>query len=325
MDERPQQNTQHLAQALDPQTKDMLARLYADPFLDPENMSPPEMRVAFDKFYSKVGMPPMETDTKDAQFTTADGVVRLRIYSPPGSAGRLPVIIFYLGGGLVMGSLDSYDGLCRRLCRSSGAIVVSVAYRQPPEHPFPAALDDSYAALLWVRDHIEEFGGDPNRLAVSGESGGGMLAAVVSHLALDRGGPPLAAQLLIYPAVGSRGDSASMRDFADGFWFAPDQLDWLYGIYAGDRDRNDPLISPIYREHLEGLPPAYIVVADYDILRDDILSYAKALKNEGVPTEVRHYPTIHGFTCMGAVIDLAGDALDEAGRAIARKLAESDA
>lgn len=325
MDEQSLPNTHRLVKDVDPQTKDMLARLYADPFLDPENMSPTQMRLAFDEFYSVVGMPPMEADTTDVQFAASDGVVRLRIYRPPGSAERLPVIVFYLGGGLVMGSLDSYDGLCRRLCRASGAVVVSVAYRQPPEHPFPAALDDSYAALLWVRDHIEELGGDPGRLAVAGESGGGALAAVVSHLALDRGGPALTAQLLIYPAVGTRGDSASMRECADGFWFTPDQLEWLYGIYAVGCDRSDPLISPIFRERLEGLPPAYIVVADYDILRDDILSYAKALKDAGVPTEVRRYPTIHGFTCMGAAIDLAGEALDEAGRAVASKFAESAA
>ena len=302
---------------LDAQTEIMLARLYADPFLDPENMTPAQMRAAFDAFYAKVGIPAVDADVSEAQFDVQGGAVRLRIYKPVGADAPLPVVVFYLGGGLVMGSHDSYDGVCRRLCKASGAIVVSVAYRQPPEHPFPAALDDSFAALVWTREHAKDLGGDPDRIAVAGESGGGMLAAVVSHLALDRGGPPIAFQLLIYPAVGVSGQGSSMRDFADGYWFAPSQLDWLYGIYAGSEDPKDPLISPIFRKELAGLPPAYIVVANYDILRDDILSYAGALRAAGVPTEVTAYPTIHGFVCMGGVIDAAGEALDAAGRALA--------
>ena len=302
---------------LDAQTQVMLDRLYADPFLDPENMTPPQMRAAFDAFYAKVGLPPVDTDVTDTQFSVPGGLVRLRLYKPRGCGDRMPVVVFYLGGGLVMGSLDSYDGVCRRLCKASGAIIVSVAYRQPPEHPFPAALDDSFAALVWAREHAIEFGGDPDRIAVAGESGGGMLAAVVSHLALDRGGPPLAFQLLIYPAVGVSGHGVSMRDFADGYWFAPSQLDWLYGIYAGDQDSQNPLISPIFRKDLTGLPPAYVVVANYDILRDDVLSYAEALRAAGAATEICIYPTIHGFVCMGGVIDAAGEALDAAGRALA--------
>ena len=308
---------------LDAQTKLMLERLYADPFLDPENMTPVQMRAAFDAFYAKVGIPPVDVDTTDKHFSVPGGAVRLRIYRPIGSGDRLPIVMFYLGGGLVMGSLDSYDGVCRRLCKASGAIVVSVAYRQPPEHPFPAALDDCYAALVWAREHADDFGGDPDRLAVAGESGGGMLAAVVSHLAIDQDGPALAFQLLVYPAVGVSGQGSSMQDYADGYWFAPSQLDWLYGIYAGGKDPKDPLISPIFRKELKGLPPAYFVVAKYDILRDDILAYADALRGAGVPTEVCAYPTIHGFVCMGGVIDAAGQALDAAGLRLAAAFASA--
>jgi acetyl esterase len=302
---------------LDPQTAEMLKRLYANPFLDPVNMTPAQMREAFDAFYAKVGLAPAEAEVTDTQFPAPGGAVGLRTYRPKGVEGVLPIVVFYLGGGLVMGSLNSYDGICRRLCQASGAIVVSVAYRQPPEHPFPAALDDSYAALLWARDNAATFGGDPERMAVAGESGGGMLAAVVTHLALDRSGPELTFQLLIYPAVGGPRDSGSMREFAEGFWFEPGQLDWLYEIYARDSDPEDPRISPINRHDFANLPPAYIVVANYDILRDGVLAYAEALQVAGVPVELQSYPTIHGFICMGGVIETAGAALEGAGRAIA--------
>jgi acetyl esterase len=309
------------APGLDAQTISMLDRLYADPFLDPERMTPPQMRAAFDAFYAKVGLPPCEAEARDAEIPAPGRPVRLRIYRPPEAAGRLPIVVFYLGGGLVMGSLDSYDGLCRRLCKASGAVVISTSYRQPPEYPFPAAADDSYAALVWAHRHAEALGGDPDRLVVAGESGGGMLAAVVSQMALDRGGPPIAFQLLIYPAVGRSPGSRSMVDFAQGYWFEPGQLDWLYGIYAQGHDPNDPRISPLLRENFRGLPPAHITVAEYDILRDDILAYAAKLEAAGSSVEVVSYPTIHGFTCMGGVIDMAAEALDVGGQAIGRALA----
>jgi acetyl esterase len=296
----------------------MLARLYADPFLDPVNMTPSQMREAFDAFYAKVGLPPAPALTTEAAFEVPGGAVKLRVYRPAEAmAEPAPVIVFYLGGGLVMGSLDSYDGVCRRLCASSGAVVISVAYRQPPEHPFPAASDDSYAALLWAHQHAAEFGGDPSRVAVAGESGGGMLAAVVTHMALDRSGPPISFQLLMYPAVGGPRDTGSMRDFAEGYWFAPEQLDWLYQIYANGTDPEDPRISPMRRRDLSGLPPACVIAANYDILRDHVQAYAAALAAAGVPVTSLTYPSIHGFVCMGGVIDMAGEALDAAGRAVA--------
>lgn len=307
---------------LEPQTQDMLRRLYADPFLDPVNMTPPQMRAAFDAFYLKVGLPPAPAKVRDAALGVPGGAVGLRIYRPDNAGDEpLPIVVFYLGGGLVMGSLDSYDGVCRRLCAASGAVLVSVAYRQPPEHPFPAAVEDSYAALLWAHENAHEIGGDPERLAVAGESGGGMLAAVVTHMARDRGGPKIDFQILIYPAVGGDRNTPSMHDFAEGYWFEPGQLDWLYGIYAGQTDPNDPRISPIFQPDLAGLPPAYVAAAHYDILRDNVLAYASALRAAGVPVVTRTYPSIHGFVCMGGVIDMAGEALDEAGGAMAAHFA----
>lgn len=309
------------ASGLDAQTITMLERLYANPFLDPERMTPPQMRAAFDAFYADVGLPACDAETHDEEIPAPGRPVRLRIYRPPGPEGRLPIIVFYLGGGLVMGSLDSYDGLCRRLCKASGAIVISTSYRQPPEYPFPAAANDCYAALVWAYNHAETLDGDANRIAVAGESAGGMLAAVVSQMALDLGGPLISFQLLIYPAVGRSPNSRSMVEFAQGYWFEPGQLDWLYGIYAQGHDPNDPCISPLFRENFHGLPPAHVTVAEYDILRDDILAYAAKLEAAGSAVEVVSYPTIHGFTCMGGVIDMAVAAIDAGGQAVARAVA----
>ncbi|WP_162257123.1 alpha/beta hydrolase [Phenylobacterium sp. Root700] len=301
----------------------MLEKLYADPFLDPVNMTPLQMREAFDVFYADLGVPWAQADVQEAQFDVDGGVVRLRIYRPPEAPGELPIILFYLGGGLVMGSHNSYDTMCRRLCLASQAVVVSVAYRRPPEHPFPAAVDDSYAALLWARDNAKRFGGDAGRMAVAGESGGGMLAAVVAHLAKDQGGPKLALQLLMYPAVGTRGQSQSMQTFAEGYWFEPGQLDWLYSIYAPDADVTNPLISPTFRRDFSDLPPAYVIVAEQDILRDDVMAYAEDLRRAGVAVQLTSYDTIHGFICMGAVIDAASEALDRAGEALVAAFSEA--
>ncbi|HYH98165.1 alpha/beta hydrolase [Hyalangium sp.] len=305
---------------VDPQTREMLKRVAADPFLDPVNMSPAQMRKAFDAFYAKVDIAPVEVAVTNTAFKGPAGDVPVRIYHPgPQGAAALPVVLFYKGGGLVMGSLDSYDAICRRLARASGAIVVSVAYRQPPEHRSPAATDDCYAALVWAREHAGSFGGDPKRLAVAGDSGGGMLAAVVTHMARDQGGPPIAFQLLIYPAVGTRGGSRSMSLFARGYWFEPEALDWLYSLYAANAaDVQSPRVSPILREDLSGLPPAYVVSANFDIIRDDVEHYARLLREAGVPVELRRYETtIHGFFNMGGVIDFVGPAIDECGAKLA--------
>jgi acetyl esterase len=303
----------------DPQTREMLKRFVAEPFLDP-SMTPEQMRKAFDAFYAKVDLAPADVAVTNTAFKGPAGDIRVRIYHPgPQGAAALPVVLFYKGGGLVMGSLDSYDAICRRLSRASGAIVVSVSYRQPPEHRAPAASDDCYAALVWAHENAASFGGDPKRLAVAGDSGGGMLAAVVTHMARDQGGPPLAFQLLLYPAVGTRGGSESMKLFARGYWFEPEALDWLYSLYAtSEVGVQDPRVSPILRKDFSGLPPAYVVSANFDIIRDDVEHYARLLAQAGVPVELRRYETtIHGFFNMGGALDFVGAAIDECGAKLA--------
>lgn len=319
---RPTAGTQ-LDSGLDAQTRDMLGRLQANPFLDPVNMTPAQMRQAFDAFYAPIDLPSADVEVINTVFDGPAAPIRLRLYRPRVRTGPVPVAVYYKGGGLIMGTLDSYDRICRRMCEASGALVVSVDYRQPPENRYPAAVDDCYAALVWVQGAAAGFGGDASRLAVVGESGGGLLAAVITHRAHDLGGPQIRYQVLIYPAVGTRGASQSMKEFARGYWFEPEQLEWLYGQYISNSEQiRDPGVVPILREDFSELPPAYVVVANFDILRDDIEDYARRLADAGVPVEVRRYPTtIHGFMNMGGVIDLAGEALDECGARIATALA----
>lgn len=306
---------------IDGQTRKALDLLEADPFLDPVNMTPAEMRMAFDQFYAKIDLPEEAVDVINTSFAGPTGPVPVRLYRPLERRAPLPVALYIKGGGLIMGTLDSYDRICRRLCVASGALIVSVAYRQPPEHRHPAAAEDCFAALSWIYGAAAEFGGNPGKLAVVGESGGGLLAAVVTHMAHDRGGPDIDYQVLIYPAIGSRVPSKSMSEFSRGYWFEPEALDWLYSQYVESADQmHDPRVSPTLRSDLSGLPPAYVVVANFDILRDDIEDYAQRLEQAGVPVETVRYPTIHGFMNMGAVIDLAGAAVDACGSRLADAL-----
>jgi acetyl esterase len=308
---------------LDAPSLAIVERLEANPFLDPVSMSPTEMRVAFDTYYATVDMAPSPAQVQDVIFQSRNGPTSARLYRPEGAApGPLPVALFFRGGGLVMGSLRSYDTIARRLCASSGSLVVAVDYRQPPEHKYPAALDDCHDSLRWIRASAEEYGGDSRRVAVAGDSGGGMLAVVVTHRVRDAAEPALAAQVLIYPAVGARERTRSMDEFASGYVFSPDQLDWLYAQYLDDpADRWTAAVSPALREDLSGLPPAYVVTAHFDIFRDEGECYASRLRDFGVPAEVvRYRNVIHGFINMGGPVTTAGVALDGCGRFLAGAL-----
>ena len=307
---------------LDAGSLEIMAHLEAHPFLDPENMTPPQMRRAFDDFYATVDMEPAPSEYEDRSFQGRDGARKVRIYWPESRGHeKLPVVLFIRGGGLVMGSLDSYDRVARRICWSSSAIVVAIDYRQPPEHKFPSALNDCYDALRWIRENAGSFGGDCARVAIAGDSGGGMLAASVTHVVKDAGDPDLDFQFLIYPAVGFTEPSASMREFERGYVFYPEQLDWLYAQYLPEGvSRNDPLISPALRSSLAGLPPALIVTAHFDIFRDDAELYGERLRKEGVPVEIKRYETVlHGFLNMGGKVPTAAAALDYGGKALRRR------
>jgi acetyl esterase/lipase len=229
--------------------------------------------------------------------------VPVRVYRPAGVPGATPTIVFMHGGGFVVGDLDTHEGVCRALCRDTGAVVVSVDYRLAPEHPFAAAVEDSYAALRWVAEHIGDFGGDADRLAVAGDSAGGNLAAVCAQLA-KADGPSLAAQLLVYPNVDLLGDYPSRTENAEGYFLTLADMRWFAEHYLGMAEDDpsvaelarDPRLSPLLAESLEGLPPAVVVTAEFDPLRDEGNAYASALQKAGVRVEHREVPgLIHGF------------------------------
>ncbi|MEX0666508.1 MAG: alpha/beta hydrolase [Acidimicrobiia bacterium] len=242
------------------------------------------------------------------------GEIPVRIYRPLDAPDEpIPGFTYFHGGGWVICDLDSHDGACRRLANAVGAVVVSVDYRLAPEHPWPAASDDAYAATVWTAEHAEELGIDPARLAVGGDSAGGNLTAVVAQIARDRGAPPLAFQLLIYPVIDStatRNERPSRIDNAVGYFLTTEIMDWYREQYLADGATGDePYVSPHCADSLAGLPPACVVTGEMDILRDEGDHYAAALDAAGVPvTHHRADGMFHGFFNMDAALDGAKDA-----------------
>ncbi|MEU8425411.1 alpha/beta hydrolase [Micromonospora sp. NPDC048835] len=241
------------------------------------------------------------TEVRDERFPGPAGELPLRVYRPTGS-GPLPTLVYFFGGGWTLGSIDTADGICRRLANAVPCQVVTVGYRLAPEHPFPAAVHDCHAATSWIARHADELGVDPTRLAVGGDSAGGNLAAAVTLLSRTDG-PPLAAQLLVYPNTDSSGEPAGDDDPA---LFNRRSVAWYRTHYLADpAHARDPLASPLLADDLSGLPPALVVTAELDPLRAEGQRYAERLRDAGVPTRLDHYPgMIHGFFAMpGAFTD----------------------
>jgi acetyl esterase len=241
--------------------------------------------------------------------------IPVRIYWPPiADEDAVPVVVFYHGGGFALGDLDTHDPVARAHAVGAEAIVVSVDYRLAPEHPSPAGINDCWAALQWVGEHAAELGGDPDRIAVAGDSAGGNLAAVMAHLARDNGGPALVFQLLWYPVVTA---DLSLPSFTENA-FAPildlEVIDAFLGWYLPDLDITDPTalpvsLAPANAADLSGLPPAYIGIAEHDPLRDDGARYAELLNAAGVPAELSKESTlVHGYASFGLVIPAAAEA-----------------
>lgn len=275
-----------------------LAVIEAQPLLPPlGSLSPAETRAQFAAGWTPpAGVEPVG-DIFERAVPGPAGAIPVRVYVPEGE-GPFPALVWLHGGGWVLGSLDENDAACRALCRLAETVVVSVDYRLAPEHPFPAAVEDCYAATRWVGDHGAELGADGVRLAVAGESAGGNLAAVTALLARDRGGPSLALQVLVSPVTGLPGDGrASYDDFADGYFLTRAQMDWFFEQYPrSENDLRDPHLAPLLAEALAGVCPALVLTAEYDVLRDEGEEYARRLEAAGVSCAlVRYDGTIHGF------------------------------
>ena len=250
--------------------------------------------------------------TEDRWIPGPHGQLRVRIYTPS-AAPALPVTVFFHGSGFVICNIESHDPMCRQICRRSGSIVVSVDYALAPENRFPAAPDDCLAATRWVAEHAHAFGGDAGRLAVAGDSAGGTLAAVTALRLRDQGGPALRGQLLMYPVTDHySAQHPSYEQRADGFGLTRADMVWFWNHYVPDPEQGaHPHASPLRAKNLAGLPSAFVVTADYDVLRDEGNAYAARLRQAGVPVTLKRYPDAnHGFMFWVGIMESAGEAMD---------------
>ena len=245
-----------------------------------------------------------------------------RLYRPDAAPDK-PVLVYFYGGGWTLGSIETCDAVCRTLANATGALVLAPGYRLAPEHKFPVAVHDCFAAVRWVAANAARLGANPARIAVGGDSAGGNLAAAVTLLARDSGGPALAAQLLVYPNTDYASDTPSLRENTDPLLFNQTSVGWYWGHYLNSAaDGANPLASPLRADDLSGLPPALVITAEYDPLRDQAEQYAAALSRSGVPVVASRYDgMVHGFFCMAGQLDAGRRALAEAAGFLTKTLA----
>ncbi|MEQ1889691.1 MAG: alpha/beta hydrolase [Alphaproteobacteria bacterium] len=307
--------------ALDTQAAALLAQLSANPDAPGLADMPPEGGRAMFRTLCEM------LDAKDVPIGNIEnrkipgpaGEMAVRIYTPAGAvAGILPCLVYYHGGGWVIGDLETHEGACRLLANDSGCKVVSVEYRLAPEHMFPAGPDDCYAAVKWVAENAARIGIDPKRIAVGGDSAGGNLSAAVCLMARDQGGPAIAFQLLIYPATDMALQTPARKENAVGYFLEEKTMKYFYDLYVPKgTDENNPYLSPLRAKSLAGLPSAYVITAQYDVLRDEGRMYAEKLQAAGVKVKLVNYETmIHGFFTMAGAIAAAKPAIADAARAL---------
>jgi acetyl esterase len=251
------------------------------------------------------------------------GDIRARSYAPVAAAGALPTLIYFHGGGFVAGSLESHDGLCRLFAAEGSFRVIAVDYRLAPENIFPAAVDDAFAATLWIEQHAAEIGVDAGRIAVGGDSAGGTLAAIVTQMAREKGGLKIAYQLLMFPNTQIGGETSSLNEFAVGYFLERRAIEYFNSLYApAGVDRNSPRVSPLRAKDFSGLPPAYVMLGGYDPLHDEGLAYAEKLRGAGVKVTIADYADmVHCFIYLQTILPQAHDAVTEAARAVREALA----
>ena len=299
---------------LHPQTKALLELIEKNGLPPTHTLAPPAARQMYRerRFYSQPA-PPEVAQVRDLVASGPHGDIPLRLYRPLGSTAdeTLPVLVYYHGGGWVIGDLDTHDTLCRELANGARCCVVAVDYRMSPEQRFPVAVDDCVAATYWVRREAASLGIDAARLAVGGDSAGGNLAAVVAIVARDAGDLPVAYQLLIYPATDQRRGAPSHTSNGQGYLLTTDSMKYFHDHYLPDAARDlDWRASPLLHADLSKLPPALVLTAGYDPLRDEGMQYAERLTDAGSQaTYVCFDRQIHGFITMGRVLDEANSAV----------------
>jgi acetyl esterase len=280
-------------------------------------MSVEDARATYASVVADCGLTPEEVaDIADRTVPGPAGEIPVRIYTPEGS-GPFPVLVYFHGGGWVIGDLEVVHGVCTVLANRAHAVVVSVDYRLAPENPFPAAVEDSYAATRWAADNAALINGDAERIAVGGDSAGATLAAVVALLARDEGYPELMYQLLVYPATDVSYDTPSYRENGDGYFLTTDLMKWFHGHYLGaEGDADDWRASPLRAPDLSGLPPAHVITAEFDPLRDEGEAYAARLRDAGVEAGVERYSgQIHAFSAnLAGVMDGGRRSVEDAGK-----------
>ncbi|MGY4691622.1 alpha/beta hydrolase [Salibacterium sp. K-3] len=298
---------------LDPQVKKLLEQIEASGAPRMETLSPEQARIAFQDMNQTVEKQEPVGEVKNRTVPGPNGNIPIRVYIPE-NTGPFPGLIFFHGGGWVTGDLDTHDNMCRAFTNLAECVVISVDYRLAPEHKFPTAVEDCYKTAQWVYEHPSEFNVSPSHLAVGGDSAGGNLAAVVSCLAKKRGTLKLVCQMLLYPATDFSFDTISYRENAEGYGLTKDNMKYFrYHYLRTLEDSKDPLASPNLIRELKNLPPAVIITAEYDPLRDEGEAYANQLKDAGVPVILQRYDgMIHGFIGMAEQLDQGQKALEQA-------------
>ena len=306
---------------LDPQAQKLVDAFAALNLKPVEDSTPEEARESMRARTAALGPFEDVATVADSRVPVAGGEITVRVYSPPGP-GPHPALVFYHGGGWVIGDLYTHDGICRALTNAAGCVVASVDYRLAPESRYPVAAEDSYAALSWVVTNAARLGIDPRRVAVGGDSAGGNLATVVALMARDRGGPVLAQQTLIYPVTNHDLDTPSYHENATGYLLTREAMRWFWRHYlARESQGKEPYASPLMAPSLAGLPPALVITAGCDPLRDEGEAYAARLRDAGVPVTLTRYEGMfHGFFRMTRLLDTARAALDEVAGSLRKAL-----
>ena len=302
---------------LDPQVRaflDELESLDAPPL---EALILEEARAAILADAEALGPPEPVAKVEDRTVPGPAGEIPIRVYAPEGT-GPFPVLVYYHGGGWVLGSIPSHDSVCCQIANAAGCLVVSVEYRLAPEHKYPAAVDDAYAATGWVVDSAGEIGADPRRVAVGGDSAGGNLAAAVCLMARDRAAFQPVLQVLIYPITDYNLNTPSYLENAEGYLLTRETMKWFWQCYLErEEDGSQPFASPLRAEDLSGLPAALVITAEYDPLRDEGEAYAARLRDAGVPVTLTRYDgMIHAFIRRTALFDQAKVAMREVSEAL---------